>query len=70
MHDIIVEQGFAVVVTFYYNICFFKNPVIMILKVVGSEDCVREQVTTIRARGEAPSCWTILAIFFGKKQPC
>ena len=60
MHDIIVKQGLAIIVTFYY-ICLFKNLVITILKVVGCEDCVREQVTTKGA-------WAILAICFGKEQ--
>ena len=34
-----VKQGFAILIAFCYNICLFKNPVIMILKVVGCEDC-------------------------------
>ena len=42
MHAIIVKQGLAVIVAFCYNICLFRNPVITILKVVGCEDCVRE----------------------------
>ena len=39
---VIVKQDFAVLVAFYHNICLFKIPVITILKVVGCEDCVRE----------------------------
>ena len=42
MRNIIVKQGFTVIVAFCYNICLFKNPVITILKVVGCEDCVQE----------------------------
>ena len=42
MHGIIVKQGFAVIVAFCCNIYLFKNLVITMLKVVGSEDCVRE----------------------------
>ena len=68
MQAIIVKQGFAVIVAFYYNICLFKNPVIMILKIVGCEDCGQEnKLPPWRPGGEAPSRWAILAIFFGKK---
>ena len=43
MHAIKVKQDFAVpvIVAFSY-IWLFRNPVITILKVVGCEDCVRE----------------------------
>ena len=41
MHAIIVEQGFAVIVAFFYNICLFTNFVTSISEVVGWEDCVR-----------------------------
>ena len=42
MLAIIVKKGFVVIVAFCYNICLFRDPVTMILKVVGCEDCVRE----------------------------
>ena len=45
MYGIIFKQGFAVIVEFCYNFCIFKNPVITILKVVGCEDCVRENLS-------------------------
>ena len=46
MHPIIFKQGFAMIVAFCYNICLlFKNPVTAILKVVGYEDCVQENVS-------------------------
>ena len=41
MFAIIVKQGFAVIVAFCCNICFFRNLATTILKVVGCEDCVR-----------------------------
>ena len=41
MHTIIIKQGFMIIVVICY-ICSFRNPAITILKVVGSEDCVRE----------------------------
>ena len=67
MHAIIVKQGFAVIVAFCYNICLFRNPIIMILKVVGCEDCVRENNLPLCGQGgEAPSRWAILAIFSEK----
>ena len=65
MYDIIVKQGFVVIVGFCYSICLFKNPVIMILKVIGCENCVRENKITIM--GEKPSaCKQFLQFFFGK----
>ena len=64
MHSIIVKQGFAVIVAFYY-ISLFKNPAITILKVVGREDCARENKLPLREPGgKAPNRWAILAIFF------
>ena len=63
MHAIIVKQGFAVIVAFCYNICLFRNPVITILKVVGCEDCVREnKLFRWEHGGEAPSRCAFLAI--------
>ena len=41
MHGITVKQGFAVIVAFCY-ICLFKNPVKLVLKVIGCKDCVQE----------------------------
>ena len=65
MHSIIVKQGFAVIVAFCHNICLFKNPVIMILKVVVCEDCVREnKVPLWGSGGKAPSCWAVLQFFW------
>ena len=67
MQDIRVKQGFAVIVAFYYHICFFKNPVTTILK-VGYEDCVQENNLPLWGPGgKAPSLWAILAIFFSQK---
>ena len=45
MHGIIVKQGFAIIVAFCYSTCLFKKLVISILKVVGCEECVRENVS-------------------------
>ena len=56
-------------VVFCYNICLFSNPVpaIAILKVVGCEDCVRENKLPLWGPGsEAPCCWAIFAIFWKK----
>ena len=62
MHGDIVKQDFAVMAAFYY-ICLFKNPVITIAKVVGCEDCVRENKLPLWGPGgEAPSRWAILKI--------
>ena len=61
MHGIIVKQVFAVIVAFCYNICLFKNPAITILKVVGCEDCAREN--------KPPAAGQFLQFFPEKKQP-
>ena len=66
MCGIIVKQGFGVIVGFCYSICLVKNPVIMILKVVGCEDCVRENVSYHNGclGAKPPGRWAILAFFF------
>ena len=66
VHGVTVKQDFAVIVEFCYNICLFKNPVITILKVVGCEDCVRENKATMGPGGEAPSRWAIFQFFLEK----
>ena len=68
MYAIKVKLGFVVIVTFCYNIFLFRNLVATILKVVGCEDCVQEnKLPQCGLGGEAPSRWTILAIFSEKK---
>ena len=63
----IVKEGFAVIVAFCYDICVFKNPVIMILKVVGCEDCVQENKLPLWGPGgEATSRWAVLQFFSEK----
>ena len=48
-------------------ICLFRNPVTMILKVVGCEDCVQENKLPLWGPGgKAPSGLAILAIFSEK----
>ena len=67
MNAIIVKQGFAVIVAFCY-IYLFRYPVIKILKVVGSEDCVQENKLPLWGPGgETSSSWAILAIYSEKK---
>ena len=61
-HAMIVKHGFAVIVAFCYNISLLRNPVITILKVVGCEDCVRENKSPLWAPGGEDSC-----NFFRKK---
>ena len=69
VHSITVKQDFAVIVAFYYNICLFKNPVITILKVVGSEDCVRENKFPLWGPGAKPPAAGLFFNLFRKKQP-
>ena len=67
VHSITVKQDFAVIVAFYYNICLFKNPVITILKVVGSEDCVRENKLPLwRPRVKPPAAGQFFNFFKNK----
>ena len=68
VHSITVKQDFAVIVAFYYNICLFKNPVITILKVVGSEDCVRENKFPLWGLGAKPPAAGLFFNLFRKKQ--
>ena len=56
-HGIIVKKGFAVIVAFCYNICLFRNPEIMILKVVACQECVQKNKLHL---------WAILAILSKK----
>ena len=66
MHAKIVKQGFVVIVSLCY-ICLFRTPVITILKVVGCEDCVREnKLPQWGCVSEAPSRWAILEMFSKK----
>ena len=67
VHSITVKQDFAVIVAFYYNICLFKNPVITILKVVGSEDCVRENKFPLWGPGAKPPAAGLFFNLFRKK---
>ena len=75
MHPIIFKQGNAVIVTFCFNICLlFKNPVTAILKVVGYEDCVQENVSYRYGGGgglveKLQLLCNSCNFFFGKKQP-
>ena len=65
MYSIIVKQGIAVIVGFCYNICLFKTLVITILKVVGCEDCVQENIS-YRYRGlgaKPPAAWQLQFFF-------
>ena len=67
MHGIIVKQGFAEIVAFCYNICLLKNPAITILKVVGCEDCARENKLPLWGRrGQTPSRWAVPQFFSEK----
>ena len=67
MYAIIVKHGFVVIVAFCYNIWLFRNSGIMVLKVVGCEDCVRENKLLLhRPGGETPSRWVILPVFSEK----
>ena len=69
MYGVIVKQGSAVRLGFGY-ICLFKNPIITILKVVGGEDCVRENVSyhNVGLGAKPPAPGQFLQ-YFWKKQP-
>ena len=69
LHAVIVKQGFAVMVVFCYNICLFRNPVIMILKVVGCEDYVRENKSPYEGLGAKLSATKQFLQIFQKKKP-
>ena len=65
MRATIVKQGFAViiVVAFLYIAHKFRNPVITTLKVVGCENCVREDKLSLKGpEGEAPAAGQFLTI--------
>ena len=50
---ITVKQGFAVMIAFVaVQLCLFRNPVITILKVVGFENCMRENELPLLAGGQ------------------
>ena len=66
MLAIIVKQGFAVIVAFYYNFCLFKNPAITILKVVRCEDC--ERANKLPVWGLRPQPQGNSSNFFRKKK--
>ena len=66
--DIIVKQGFAVIVAFYYNTCLLKNSVTTILKVYSKtlEITILKVVKIVCKRTKPPAAGQFLQ-FFGKK---
>ena len=63
MYAVIVKEGFAVIVAFYYSICLFRTPVITTLNVIGCEDCTCENKLPLwESGGKAPSRWAIFAV--------